>query len=113
MSTISLSSDFWTQDEVMELSPFDRLVLIGIATFCDEDGDYLGTAKSVKARLFPGDDITVDQVSEAISVIADTQMFSRRDDIIRFQDWVPFSTFPRAKRKRKTVAQSVAQGEAE
>ena len=108
MSTISLSSDFWTQDDVMELSVFQRIVLIGIATYCDENGAYFGTAKSVKARIFPADDMTAEDIQAAIDAIADVLLFDIDGDCIRFQDWIPFSTFPRAARKRKASAKGAA-----
>lgn len=52
--------------------------------------------------------MTAEDIQAAIDAIADALLFDIDGDCIRFQDWIPFSTFPRAARKRKASAKGAA-----
>lgn len=53
----SIKPEFWTSEQVMECSPLARLLFIGIWNFCDDGGNHPDAEKSLKALIFPGDDI--------------------------------------------------------
>ena len=60
----TIKPEFWTSEQVMECSPLARLLFIGVWNFCDDAGNHPMSAKTLKALVFPGDDITSAKVGE-------------------------------------------------
>lgn len=58
----TIKPEFWSSEQVMECSPLARLMFIGIWNFCDDGGRHPASAKTIKALVFPGDDITADEI---------------------------------------------------
>lgn len=58
----TIKPEFWTSEQVMECRPVTRLMFIGIWNFCDDAGNHPASAKTIKALVFPGDDISVADV---------------------------------------------------
>lgn len=58
----TIKPEFWTSEQVMECRPLARLMFIGLWNFCDDGGNHPASAKTIKALVFPGDDITADEV---------------------------------------------------
>lgn len=54
----SIKPEFWSSEQVMDLSPMARLLFIGLWNFCDDGGNHPASAKTLKAEVFPSDDIT-------------------------------------------------------
>lgn len=54
----TIKPEFWSSEQVMECSPMARLLFIGLWNFCDDAGNHVASAKTVKAEIFPGDDIS-------------------------------------------------------
>lgn len=52
-----MKPEFWSDEQVMECSPLARLMFIGIWNFCDDGGNHPLSEKTIKALVFPGDDI--------------------------------------------------------
>lgn len=58
----SIKPEFWTSEQVMEISPLARLAFIGIWTFADDAGVHPASHKTLKAEVFPGDYLTAEDV---------------------------------------------------
>ena len=58
----SIKPEFWTSEQIMDCSPSARLAFIGMWNFCDDAGIHPASAKTLKAELFPADDILVGDV---------------------------------------------------
>lgn len=58
----SIKPDFWTSEQVMECSPNARLMFIGMWNFADDTGRLPHSAKAIKAKIFPSDDISLDSI---------------------------------------------------
>ncbi|SNR73587.1 hypothetical protein SAMN05192560_0766 [Methylobacillus rhizosphaerae] len=54
----SIKPEFWTSEQIIECSPMARLLFIGMWNFCDDAGNHTASAKTLKAEIFPSDDIT-------------------------------------------------------
>jgi uncharacterized phage protein (TIGR02220 family) len=54
----TIKPEFWANEQVMDCSPISRLLFIGLWNFCDDCGNHPASAKTLKAEIFPGDDIT-------------------------------------------------------
>lgn len=54
----TIKPEFWSNEQVMACSPTARLLFIGLWNFCDDGGNHPASAITIKAKIFPGDDIT-------------------------------------------------------
>lgn len=62
----TVKPEFWTSEQIMECSPIARLLFIGLWNFCDDGGNHPASSKTIKAEVFPGDDIGIDAVSALV-----------------------------------------------
>jgi hypothetical protein len=63
----SVKPEFWSSEQVMSCSPLARLLFIGIWNFCDDGGNHPLSPRTIKALVFPGDDITVESVDRLLA----------------------------------------------
>jgi hypothetical protein len=66
----TIKPEFWSSEQVMECSPIARLMFIGIWNFADDAGRYSYSPKTIKAQVFPGDDITSDNIRRMIDELS-------------------------------------------
>lgn len=62
----TIKPEFWTSEQVMECSVMARLLFIGLWNFCDDAGNHPASARTIKAEIFPADDISTDDVSRLL-----------------------------------------------
>lgn len=62
----TIKPEFWTSEQVMELSRDARLLFIGLLNFCDDAGIHPAKPKTLKAEVFPADDLTSESVRRLI-----------------------------------------------
>jgi hypothetical protein len=62
----TVKPEFWSSEQVMSCRPMARLLFIGIWNFCDDGGNHPLAPRTIKALVFPGDDITSNEVSELL-----------------------------------------------
>jgi hypothetical protein len=58
----SIKPEFWTNERVMECSLNARLLFIGMWNFADDLGRLPLSAKSIKAMVFPSDDLSSESI---------------------------------------------------
>lgn len=58
----TVKPEFWTSEQVMDCSTTARLAFIGMWNFCDDAGIHPASAKTLKAEVFPADDIMAGDV---------------------------------------------------
>jgi hypothetical protein len=58
----TIKPDFWSSAQVMECSPNARLLFIGMWNFADDKGRLPLSPKSIKAQVFPGDNLNSDDI---------------------------------------------------
>lgn len=63
----SIKPEFWTSEQVMECSPLARLLFVGLWNFCDDNGVHPASCKTLKAEIFPADDITSQAVGALVA----------------------------------------------
>lgn len=66
----SIKPEFWTSEQVLECSPIARLMFIGMWNFADDCGRLPCSPKSIKAQIFPADDINLDTVRGLINELS-------------------------------------------
>lgn len=62
----SIKPEYWTAEQVMELSLSARLLFIGLWNFCDDAGIHPAKVKTLKAEVFPSDDLTSTDIRRMI-----------------------------------------------
>ncbi|WP_342616968.1 hypothetical protein [Rhodoferax sp. GW822-FHT02A01] len=63
----SIKPEFWVSEQVAECSPNARLTFIGMWNFCDDRGVHPAKPKTLKAELFPMDDVTSIAIAEWVN----------------------------------------------
>lgn len=66
----SIKPEFWSSEQVMECSPIARLLFIGLWNFCDDGGNHVDSEKTIKAEIFPGDDISSSDVRRLLDELS-------------------------------------------
>jgi uncharacterized phage protein (TIGR02220 family) len=62
----TIKPEFWSAEQVMDLSIPARLAFAGLWNFCDDRGVHPASAKTLKAEVFPSDDLTSDEVGALV-----------------------------------------------
>lgn len=72
----TVKPEFWSSEQVMECSPMARLLFIGLWNFCDDAGNHVASAKTVKAEIFPGDDISSTDVQGMLDDLSSNSLIA-------------------------------------
>jgi len=56
----TIKPEFWTDEKVVELSAFARLLFIGLWNFCDDDGRVAFSPRRLKMQIFPSDTLDIE-----------------------------------------------------
>lgn len=70
----TVKPEFWTSEQVLECSPIARLMFIGMWNYADDAGRLPLSAKSIKAQVFPSDDITLDTIRGMIDELSSNSL---------------------------------------
>ncbi len=70
----SIKPEFWSSEQIMECSPTARLLFIGLWNFCDDAGNHVASAKTIKAEIFPGDDISSTDVQRMLDELSSNSL---------------------------------------
>lgn len=63
----TVKPEFWTAEQVMELSRDARLMFVGMWNFCDDKGVHPASVKTLKAEVFPSDDLLSSDVQRLVN----------------------------------------------
>lgn len=72
----TIKPEFWSSEQVMECSPIARLLFIGLWNFCDDAGNHVASAKTIKAEIFPGDDIASTDVQRMLDELSSNSLIA-------------------------------------
>ena len=70
----TVKPEFWTSEQVMECSPIARLMFIGMWNYADDCGRLPLSPKTIKAQVFPSDDISTDDVRRMIDELSSNNL---------------------------------------
>jgi hypothetical protein len=56
----TIKPEFWTDEKVVELSAFARLLFIGLWNFCDDEGRVVYSPRRLKMQIFPSDSLDIE-----------------------------------------------------
>jgi hypothetical protein len=66
----TIKPEFWTNERVMECSVNARLLFIGMWNFADDLGRLALAPKTIKAQIFPSDDIDFNTIRGMIDELS-------------------------------------------
>lgn len=66
----SIKPEFWTSEQIMECSTNARLMFIGMWNFADDHGRMPNSPKTIKAQVFPSDEISAEIVRRMIDELS-------------------------------------------
>lgn len=72
----TIKPEFWSSEQVMECQPLARLLFIGIWNFCDDGGNHPDSEKTIKARVFPGDEISSSSIRRMLDELSSNGLLS-------------------------------------
>lgn len=58
----TIKPEFWTDEKIVELSPWARLFYIGLWNFADDNGVVEYKPKQLKMRIFPADKVDIESL---------------------------------------------------
>lgn len=72
----TVKPEFWSSEQVMECSPIARLLFIGLWNFCDDGGNHVDSDRTIKAEIFPGDDVSSSDVRRLLEELSSNDLIS-------------------------------------
>jgi hypothetical protein len=65
----SIKPETWSSEQIMELSIPARLLFIGMWNFCDDGGNHPASSKTLKAEIFPSDDMMTSDIQQLVDEV--------------------------------------------
>lgn len=65
----TIKPDFWTDEKVVELSAFARLLFIGLWNFADDEGRMEYSPKRIKMQILPADSAEIPRLMEELRAL--------------------------------------------
>ncbi len=75
----TIKPEFWTDEKVVELSAFARLLFIGIWNFCDDEGRMVYSPKRIKMQIFPADAVDIAALFVELTAAGLVQVYAAGD----------------------------------
>ena len=84
-----LKKEFWCDEKVIELTPVERLLFLGMTNFADDEGIQVYSAKGLKAKVFPADSISVSVIENGLAKMEELGLieFGNGRTLIRIKNW--------------------------
>ena len=88
---------FYSDDKIIELEPVIRLLFIGMWNFANDEGVLKHSPKQLKARIFPADPFTPEQVSEWLMRLHEIGLilFNGDRSLMRVKGWKTYQKINR------------------
>ena len=92
-----LQKSFWTSSEIIELEIHERLLFLGMTNHADDEGIIKTHPKALKAKIFPADNITVDEIEDGLIKMWGLGLivFNENRSLCRFVNWFDFQKINR------------------
>ncbi len=72
----SIKPEFWTNEKILECSPIARLLFIGMWNFADDTGRLPFSPKTLKAQIFPSDEISHADIARMIDELSTNDLIT-------------------------------------
>jgi hypothetical protein len=85
----TIKPSFWGSGTVAKLSRDARLLVLGLISFADDDGRFLGSITAINGAVFPNDELPPAKVRRWYEEILDTKLVIEYD-----VEGVRYAVFP-------------------
>jgi hypothetical protein len=72
----TIKPEFWSSEQVMECSMNARLMFIGLWNFCDDLGRHSCSPKTIKAEIFPGDNLPSENINGMLHELSENGLIT-------------------------------------
>ena len=88
---------YWSDDKVIELTPIERLLFIGMWNFADDSGVLKNSSKQLKAQIFPADNIDDNIMKKHLSHLHELGLIQLNEDktLIKVRGWTNYQKINR------------------
>ena len=84
----NIKPDFWTDEKLVELETWERLLFIGLWNFADDEGYMPYSPKRIKMQIFPGDSLEVSRGIQSLISIGAVELFdSELGQVLHVSKW--------------------------
>jgi hypothetical protein len=84
----NIKPDFWTDEKLVELETWERLLFIGLWNFADDEGYMPYSPKRIKMQIFPGDSLEVSRGVQSLISIGAVELFdSEFGQVLHVSKW--------------------------
>lgn len=84
----NIKPDFWTDEKLVELETWERLLFIGLWNFADDEGYMPYSPKRIKMQVFPGDSLEVSRGIQSLISIGAVELFdSEFGQVLHVSKW--------------------------
>lgn len=73
----TIKPEFWTSAQIIECSPMARLLFVGMWNFADDAGRMTYSAKTLKAQIYPSDNLSPDDIARMIDELSSNGLVER------------------------------------
>lgn len=70
----TIKPDFWVSEQIISCSHLARLLFIGMWNFVDDNGVHPKSYVSIKAEVFPVDNLSIDQIKACINELIQNEL---------------------------------------
>jgi hypothetical protein len=85
----TIKPEFWTSSQVMSVSRSARLLFIGMWNFADDGGNQPANTKTIKAQVFPGDDLAEPEINAMVSELLESGLLESYEVDYRWYWHIP------------------------
>lgn len=84
----NIKPDFWTDEKLVELSPWARLLFVGLWNFADDEGYMPYSPRKIKMQVFPADALEISVLLNALLKARLIELFdSEEGRVLHISHW--------------------------
>lgn len=95
-----INPSFWTNRKIIRLSMLERLLFIGLISHADDEGRLWNDGLSLKANIFPTDNVTLDELGKCLERLASAELIEYTSEVIQLVGWNEHQTINRPQASR-------------
>lgn len=97
----TIKPDFWTDEEVVELDPLERLLFIGLWNFCDDQGFIDYRPRKIKMQVLPADEVDLPRALANLAKASLVVAFDGPEGVVlKIRNWHKHQKISNAARER-------------
>ena len=97
----TIKPDFWTDEKIVELTPWARLLFVGLWNFADDEGRMEWSLRRIKMQVFPADEIDLAPICADLRRLALIFVYtSARKEYMQIVHWEKHQKIDRRRKSK-------------